>query len=39
MANVLRNDEVRPSLLREKALSNAPDQKDGMFRVPAVFEE
>ncbi|GGE26497.1 aspartyl/glutamyl-tRNA(Asn/Gln) amidotransferase subunit C [Marinithermofilum abyssi] len=39
MANVLREDERRPSLPREKALANAPDQKDGMFRVPAVFEE
>jgi aspartyl-tRNA(Asn)/glutamyl-tRNA(Gln) amidotransferase subunit C len=39
MSNVLRDDEVRPSLPREKALQNAPDQKDGLFRVPAVFEE
>ncbi|MFC7441855.1 Asp-tRNA(Asn)/Glu-tRNA(Gln) amidotransferase subunit GatC [Laceyella putida] len=38
MANVLREDEVRPSLDREKALANAPEQQDGMFRVPAVFE-
>lgn len=39
MSNVMRKDEVKPSLLREKALSNAPDQQDGMFQVPAVFEE
>jgi len=39
MANVLREDEVRPSWPREKALVNAPEQKDGMFRVPPVFEE
>jgi aspartyl-tRNA(Asn)/glutamyl-tRNA(Gln) amidotransferase subunit C len=39
MANVLRADEVIPSLPREKALANAPDQQEGMFRVPAVFEE
>jgi aspartyl-tRNA(Asn)/glutamyl-tRNA(Gln) amidotransferase subunit C len=39
MFNVLRDDEVRPSIPREKALVNAPEQKDGMFRVPAVFEE
>ncbi|MFD1397278.1 Asp-tRNA(Asn)/Glu-tRNA(Gln) amidotransferase subunit GatC [Kroppenstedtia eburnea] len=39
MANVLREDEKRPSLDREQALQNAPDQKDGMFRVPDVFEE
>jgi aspartyl-tRNA(Asn)/glutamyl-tRNA(Gln) amidotransferase subunit C len=39
MQNVMREDEVQPSLPREEALSNAPDQQDGMFRVPAVFEE
>ncbi|WP_280139738.1 Asp-tRNA(Asn)/Glu-tRNA(Gln) amidotransferase subunit GatC [Lihuaxuella thermophila] len=39
MANVMREDEVKPSVSGEKALSNAPDQQDGMFRVPAVFEE
>ncbi|SFS30541.1 Asp-tRNA(Asn)/Glu-tRNA(Gln) amidotransferase subunit GatC [Marininema halotolerans] len=39
MANVLRQDENKPSLDREKALRNAPEHKDGMFKVPAVFEE
>jgi aspartyl-tRNA(Asn)/glutamyl-tRNA(Gln) amidotransferase subunit C len=39
MANVLREDKVVPSIPREKALLNAPDKQDGMFRVPAVFEE
>jgi aspartyl-tRNA(Asn)/glutamyl-tRNA(Gln) amidotransferase subunit C len=39
MANVMRDDEVKPSISREKALSNAPEEQDGMFRVPAVFEE
>lgn len=39
MTNVMREDEVKPSLDREKALVNAPDRQDGMFRVPAVFEE
>lgn len=38
MKNVMREDEVRESLDREKVLQNAPDQQDGMFRVPAVFE-
>ncbi|TCP66475.1 Asp-tRNA(Asn)/Glu-tRNA(Gln) amidotransferase subunit GatC [Baia soyae] len=38
MANVMREDEVRPSLPLEKVLLNAPDQKDGLIRVPAVFE-
>ncbi len=39
MSNVMREDKVQPSLPREKALLNAPDHQDGMFKVPAVFEE
>jgi aspartyl-tRNA(Asn)/glutamyl-tRNA(Gln) amidotransferase subunit C len=39
LLNVMRSDEVRPSLSREDALANAPDQRDGMFRVKAIFEE
>ncbi|SMO77560.1 Asp-tRNA(Asn)/Glu-tRNA(Gln) amidotransferase subunit GatC [Melghirimyces algeriensis] len=39
MANVLREDQNRPSLDRDQTLRNAPDKQDGMFRVPAVFEE
>jgi aspartyl-tRNA(Asn)/glutamyl-tRNA(Gln) amidotransferase subunit C len=37
--NVMRDDETRPSLPREDVLANAPDQRDGMFRVKAIFEE
>jgi aspartyl-tRNA(Asn)/glutamyl-tRNA(Gln) amidotransferase subunit C len=37
--NVMRDDAVRPSLPREDVLANAPDQRDGMFRVKAIFEE
>ncbi|MXQ53962.1 Asp-tRNA(Asn)/Glu-tRNA(Gln) amidotransferase subunit GatC [Shimazuella alba] len=39
IVNVMREDTVKPSLDRKKVLLNAPDQKDGSFRVPAVFEE
>ncbi|OYD06941.1 Asp-tRNA(Asn)/Glu-tRNA(Gln) amidotransferase subunit GatC [Paludifilum halophilum] len=39
MANALREDEARPSLSREQALANAPESRDGMFEVPAVFEK
>lgn len=39
MATVTRDDEVEPSLPRDAALRNAPDQRDGMFRVRAVFED
>jgi aspartyl-tRNA(Asn)/glutamyl-tRNA(Gln) amidotransferase subunit C len=37
--NVMREDAVRPSMPREDVLANAPDQRDGMFRVKAIFEE
>jgi aspartyl-tRNA(Asn)/glutamyl-tRNA(Gln) amidotransferase subunit C len=38
LVNVMREDEIRPSLPREVALKNAPDEEDGQFRVPAVLE-
>jgi len=38
ITNAFREDEVRDSLPREKALQNAPDQKDGQFKVPTVME-
>lgn len=36
--NVMREDEVKPSLPAEKALLNAPEEEDGHFKVPAVLE-
>jgi len=35
--NVLREDEVKPSLTVEEALNNAPDKKDNFFVVPKVY--
>jgi aspartyl-tRNA(Asn)/glutamyl-tRNA(Gln) amidotransferase subunit C len=35
LENVLRADEPRPSLPREKALEAAPDATDDGFRVPS----
>jgi aspartyl-tRNA(Asn)/glutamyl-tRNA(Gln) amidotransferase subunit C len=35
LENVLRADEPRPSLPRERALANAPDASDAGFRVPS----
>ena len=35
LENVLRPDEPRPSLPRERALENAPDAPDEGFRVPS----
>ncbi len=39
MQNIFREDKVKPSLNRELALSNAPMQDDGYFKVPRVLEE
>ena len=39
MQNVFRADEVKPSLDRELALSNAPLKEDGYFKVPRVLEQ
>ncbi len=36
--NVLRTDEVRPSLPREAAQQNAPETDNGYFKVPKVVE-
>lgn len=38
LANVMREDEVRPSWPIEKVLRNAPEEEDGQFKVPAVLE-
>ncbi len=37
LVNIMRDDEVRQSLPREDVLANAPDQRDGMFRVKEIF--
>ncbi|ACL68993.1 Asp-tRNA(Asn)/Glu-tRNA(Gln) amidotransferase subunit GatC [Halothermothrix orenii] len=39
MKNVLRDDKVGSSIPREEALDNAPDKKDGLFRVPSIIGE
>ena len=38
MQNVFREDVVKPSLDKELALSTAPLQEDGYFKVPRVLE-
>ena len=37
MENVLREDRVESSLPRDQALANAPDARDGFFRVPRIL--
>lgn len=36
--NVLRQDQIRPSLTREAALANAPLARGGCFVVPRIME-
>lgn len=38
LSNVMREDEVRPSLPLDKVLLNAPDEEDGQIKVPAILE-
>jgi aspartyl-tRNA(Asn)/glutamyl-tRNA(Gln) amidotransferase subunit C len=37
-SNVLRADEITPSLTTEEVLSNAPEVEDDRFKVPRVVE-
>lgn len=37
--NVLRKDEVKESLPHELALSSAPEEEDGCFKVPRVIQD
>ena len=36
--NVLRADEVQPSLSNDEALANAPKAANGLFMVPKIVE-
>ncbi len=38
LGNVMRADEVQPSLGQEAILANAPEAEEGMFKVRAVLE-
>jgi len=38
MKNVFREDNVKPSLDQEDALSNAPEKHRGYFKVPRIIE-
>jgi aspartyl-tRNA(Asn)/glutamyl-tRNA(Gln) amidotransferase subunit C len=39
LTNVFREDVIEPSLSQEEALSGAPDQGQGRFRVAAILDE
>ncbi len=38
LVNVMRADEVRPSIANEDALRNAPAAANGLFIVPKIVE-
>lgn len=38
LGNIMRADEIQPSLSQAAILANAPEQEDGLFRVRAVLE-
>ena len=38
LQNVMRDDEVRPSLPREAVLANAPDRDANFLKVPPVLD-
>ncbi|CEK17365.1 aspartyl/glutamyl-tRNA(Asn/Gln) amidotransferase subunit C [Chthonomonas calidirosea] len=37
--NVLRPDQVTPSMSREELLANAPEAREGYFVVPRIVED
>jgi aspartyl-tRNA(Asn)/glutamyl-tRNA(Gln) amidotransferase subunit C len=39
LINVLRPDEMRPSLSNEQTLANAPEAEAHCFRVPPIIQE
>ena len=39
LTNVFREDVIEPSLSQEQALSGAPDQGQGRFRVAPILDE
>ncbi|AZU60240.1 Asp-tRNA(Asn)/Glu-tRNA(Gln) amidotransferase subunit GatC [Neobacillus mesonae] len=39
MKNVLREDIPKPGLPQEEVLKNAPEHKDGQFKVPSILAE
>jgi aspartyl-tRNA(Asn)/glutamyl-tRNA(Gln) amidotransferase subunit C len=39
LINVVRDDELRPSISRDAVLAMAPDTEDGRFAVPRIIGE
>ena len=39
LVNVMREDEIKPSMPVEKGLANAPDREGTAFKVPRIIED
>ncbi len=39
LCNVMKDDEVKPSLSRDEVLANAPCRENEFFRIRAVMED
>lgn len=39
LVNVMRDDEIEPSLSQDEALQNATNRENGYFKVKAIFDE
>lgn len=39
MVNIMREDDVKPSLPLEKGLASAPAKEGTMFKVPRIIED
>ena len=39
LTNMMRSDEVTPSLSQDEAMTNAPEAEDGRFKVPRIIED
>ncbi len=39
LVNVMRPDEVGPTLARDEVLASAPEAEDGRFRVPRILDD
>ncbi|MDR2672040.1 MAG: Asp-tRNA(Asn)/Glu-tRNA(Gln) amidotransferase subunit GatC [Coriobacteriales bacterium] len=37
LANVMREDVLKPGFTRDEALANAPDVLDGQFKIPPIL--
>lgn len=39
LENILREDEIKPSLSQEEALSNTQSSQNGFFKIKGIFKD